>query len=87
MYTQSQPTLPPITAAIGNGVVENYNSSSLSNGDILQHHVKQEQDFEHSPPSLPPIRTIPINNNNNNSRMSINQLCNDTESDFSVEMK
>jgi len=83
MYTQSQPTLPPITAAIGKGVVD-YNSSSLTNGDILHHHIKQEQDFEHSPPSLPPIRTtIEHNDNNNNhSRMSINQLCNDTESDY-----
>jgi len=83
MYTQSQPTLPPITAAIGKGVVD-YNSSSLTNGDILHHHIKQEQDFEHSPPSLPPIRTT-INdndNNNNHSRMSINQICNDTESDY-----
>ncbi|CAB4399315.1 Opi1-domain-containing protein [Rhizophagus irregularis] len=89
MYTQSQTTLPPITA-IGNGVVDNYNSS-LTNGDIVQHHIKQEQDFEQTP--LPPIRTTPIthnsnnNNSNNHSRMSINQLCNDTESDYPEEVK
>ncbi|RIA81555.1 transcription factor Opi1-domain-containing protein [Glomus cerebriforme] len=81
MYTQPQTTLPPITA-IGNGVVDNYNPSSLTNGDMLQHHIKQEQDFEHSP-SLPPIRT----NNNNHSRMSINQLCNNTETDYPEEVK
>jgi len=80
MYTQQQPTLPPITAAIGNGVGDNYSSG---NGDMLQHHIKQEQDFEQSPPSLPPIRTtINHNNNNNHSMMSINQLCNDPESDY-----
>src|ERR1051326_6379544 len=84
MYTQP---LPPITTAIGKGV-DNYTSSSLTNGDIL---LKQEQqDFEQSPPSLPPIRTVTVdqnNSNNNHSRMSINQLCNDTESDYSEEMK
>jgi len=90
MYTQQTTTLPPITA-IGN-CVDNYNSSSLNNGgDMLQHHIKQEQDFEQT--SLPPIRTTPINHNNNNnnssnhSRMSINQLCNDTESDYPAEVK
>ncbi|GBC09751.1 hypothetical protein RclHR1_00910001 [Rhizophagus clarus] len=90
MYPEPQTTsLPPITA-IGNGVVDDYNSSSLSNGDMLQHHIKQE-DFETTP--LPPIRTTPINhdnnnnNNNNQSRMSINQLCNDTESDYPEEVK
>jgi hypothetical protein len=90
MYTQPQTTLPPITA-IGNGVVDNYNSNSLGNGDMLQHPIKQEQDFEQT--SLPPIRTTPVNhnnsnnNNNNHSRMSINQLCNDTESDYPEEVK
>src|SRR4051812_35057254 len=89
MYTQPQTTLPPITA-IGNGVVDNFNSSSLGNGDMLQQHIKQEQDFEQTPPSLPPIinhNNDNNNNNNNQSRMSINQLCNDTESDYPEVVK
>uniref|UniRef100_A0A1D1XJ37 Transcriptional repressor OPI1 n=1 Tax=Anthurium amnicola TaxID=1678845 RepID=A0A1D1XJ37_9ARAE len=88
MYKEPQTTLPPITA-IGNGVVDNYNPSSLGNGDMLQHHhVKQEQDFKQSP--LPPIRTTPVNHsnssNNNHSMMSINKLCNSTESEVEHEV-
>src|ERR1043165_9642477 len=87
MYTQTQQTLPPITA-ISNGV-DSYNPNSLANG------IKQEQEFES--PSLPPILSpTPVNHhgsnkdNSNSSMMSINQLCNDTdttESDYPEEMK
>ncbi|CAG8606984.1 129_t:CDS:2 [Acaulospora colombiana] len=62
------PTLPSINT-VGNGI---------EYGDIAR--IKQEKDVV--APPLPPIQALNDNSNNNNSRMSINQLCNDPDEEM-----